>query len=603
MSESYLLLIALGPVQDFIMTARRTRDLWFGSYLLSECSKATAKALKDAGAELIFPNPNDPDTDLIPNKPDGLNVCNIILAQYECADENTALNLANKAKQAAKDNLLEMFDKSLRDIWKVPKIDSKNARVQVKDMLEVYCAVTEIKDNDYCTARDRVNVAIASRKATRDFVQPTWSKAGVPKSSLDGARESITPDNEQHLERLGLRRGERLCGVGLLKRLGIRGLEELDKKRFASTSSIAAAQIFTPENQAVMLKYFNAINELRFDEDRDQTKNLIDITGAALFESRLEEMLDTRSNTEDTKLTESERKYLDKQVAKAKVKLKELLDKVSNGKQPLPYFVLLLADGDNMGVVLDNQKTKLAHQEFSKDLAGFAITARETVESNEHQGCLIYAGGDDVLALLPLHTALKCVKQLSDDFNNAVGKYKTVQNEKTICPSLSAGMVVWHHLESLSEALEAARKAERIAKKVPDKNALCITISKRSGAELTVKDRLPDLVDHLTEFSEALVAKAIPEGAAYQLRDIARTLTHLPAAQLEESVRILERKQGNAEIIGKLVHRLTDNVTQRSSRKLSEIVDELLASRIFADAQELRGIVKNSDEQHNRGNK
>jgi CRISPR-associated protein Cmr2 len=39
---NYLISIALGPVQDFISTARRSRDLWFGSWLLSELSKAVA---------------------------------------------------------------------------------------------------------------------------------------------------------------------------------------------------------------------------------------------------------------------------------------------------------------------------------------------------------------------------------------------------------------------------------------------------------------------------------------------------------------------------------------------------------------------------------
>ncbi|HTQ79571.1 MAG TPA: type III-B CRISPR-associated protein Cas10/Cmr2, partial [Thermoanaerobaculia bacterium] len=39
-----ILLITLGPVQDFIAAARRCRDLWFGSWLLSELSKATAQA-------------------------------------------------------------------------------------------------------------------------------------------------------------------------------------------------------------------------------------------------------------------------------------------------------------------------------------------------------------------------------------------------------------------------------------------------------------------------------------------------------------------------------------------------------------------------------
>src|SRR5690606_5177224 len=51
----HLLLITLGPVQDFIAQARRTRDLWYGSHLLSELSRAAARALVEEGAHLIFP--------------------------------------------------------------------------------------------------------------------------------------------------------------------------------------------------------------------------------------------------------------------------------------------------------------------------------------------------------------------------------------------------------------------------------------------------------------------------------------------------------------------------------------------------------------------
>ena len=39
----YLFLASIGPVQSFIASARRTRDLWFGSMLLSELAKAAAK--------------------------------------------------------------------------------------------------------------------------------------------------------------------------------------------------------------------------------------------------------------------------------------------------------------------------------------------------------------------------------------------------------------------------------------------------------------------------------------------------------------------------------------------------------------------------------
>ena len=56
MTKPYLITLSVGPVQDFIAAARRTRDLWFGSYVLSEVSKAAALAFKNKGATLIFPD-------------------------------------------------------------------------------------------------------------------------------------------------------------------------------------------------------------------------------------------------------------------------------------------------------------------------------------------------------------------------------------------------------------------------------------------------------------------------------------------------------------------------------------------------------------------
>lgn len=53
---SSLLSISIGPVQDFIASARRSRDLWFGSHLLSELSKVAAKTIVNQKGEIIFPS-------------------------------------------------------------------------------------------------------------------------------------------------------------------------------------------------------------------------------------------------------------------------------------------------------------------------------------------------------------------------------------------------------------------------------------------------------------------------------------------------------------------------------------------------------------------
>ncbi|MFL5805253.1 MAG: type III-B CRISPR-associated protein Cas10/Cmr2 [Roseiflexaceae bacterium] len=58
----YLLLVSIGPVQEFIASARRSRDLWFGSWMLSELSKTVAHEIDHAKGTLIFPAPASPDT-------------------------------------------------------------------------------------------------------------------------------------------------------------------------------------------------------------------------------------------------------------------------------------------------------------------------------------------------------------------------------------------------------------------------------------------------------------------------------------------------------------------------------------------------------------
>jgi len=52
---SHVLVITIGPVQDFIAAARKTRDLKNGSELLSQTAKAIAEFVGSQGARLVFP--------------------------------------------------------------------------------------------------------------------------------------------------------------------------------------------------------------------------------------------------------------------------------------------------------------------------------------------------------------------------------------------------------------------------------------------------------------------------------------------------------------------------------------------------------------------
>src|SRR5260370_21645506 len=80
--------------------------------------------------------------------------------------------------------------------------------------------------------------------------------------------------------------------------------------------------------------------------------------------------------------------------------------------RPGTYYAILLADGDSMGKVIDHQAAAVdgdgQHRELSKVLSNFSGKVRTIVDGDKdkkgHQESLIYATGDEVHALLPLHT-------------------------------------------------------------------------------------------------------------------------------------------------------------------------------------------------------
>lgn len=144
------------------------------------------------------------------------------------------------------------------------------------------------------------------------------------------------------------------------------------------------------------------------------------------------------------------------------------------GKWVLPkeekYLAVLMMDGDKMGETLSKFQTQADHQQFSRKLKAFAGGVQAVVEA--HEGSLIYAGGDDVLAVLPATRALACARGLREAFRAQVGG------------DVSAGLAVGSTKVPLQLIIEAARQAEHRAKHDYGRSALALTVLKRSGEEL-----------------------------------------------------------------------------------------------------------------------
>lgn len=136
-----------------------------------------------------------------------------------------------------------------------------------------------------------------------------------------------------------------------------------------------------------------------------------------------------------------------------------------------PYIAVLAMDGDKMGAALKKLETKEAHTEFSETLAQFSEIEVAPVVRNVG-GHLIYAGGDDVLAMCPADAALDLAKTLADTFRNCMVKYKL---------DSSCGIAIGHYQFPLQRIVHEARKAEKRAKSDRARAAFAMTLLKRSG--------------------------------------------------------------------------------------------------------------------------
>ncbi len=612
-----LLMVSLGPVQDFIASARRGQDLWFGSFMLSQLALAVAKGVqKVAGKDsLIFPT--DPEGDAAANK---------IVAQ---------VGNPHEAAQAGKDRmealLKELANSAFHGIQEHPGFHRDVAMAHVQDLIE-YAWVAVPIGSDYGEARRDAERLLSARKNTRTWEAVPWKAAPrVPKCSICGQRESVIDeslyDEAPDLDKARLlrtkfkvkgegKRAERLCGVDLLKRLGgdLRPEESPPKWRrrppMYTSLHVAAQPILTriarmeARDQAAVAAYverlaplldldrlrlplegpgehkvslkttvFNPLVEPYQDGDpsptlaprglagRQGTKEVLD--GRLLFADRLSEVFEDYA----LDLAKSSR---ESGVKTARAALVKVFEAAGNAGAPSPYYALLLGDGDKMGNAIDGLKNLEQHQALSKLLSDIVEQYREIVEL--HGGGLVYAGGDDVMAFLPLHSALRCANELRRIFET---RLKTLFGETA--PTMSIGLGIGHFMDDLVDIRALARAAEELAKR--SRNSLAIAVSKRSGGTLEVTGRWdengPDarpLHERIDRWCRLLDRDELPDGVAFELEEEVA-----PFEVREPGVRVQSVGVEMHDVIVALTRRVIGRKRQqRGTEGLSKEVDNLL---------------------------
>ena len=572
---AYLLSLSLGPVQEFIAAALRTRDLWFGSYMLSEASKAAAKSIAENGGQLIFPAPASP-TELSPDSP--LNVANRIVAWLE-GDEAQAAKVLDDAKRAAVsrfDTFIQQAERHFNDLVRA-HLRTDHWERQRQHFLELFSCWVCI-DSEYLNARRRLDRLNAARKNTREFQQstlePTGIGSGVPKSSLDARRESVLPKDltERERRRLRLGAGEQLDLPGLVKRLAGGKKEQFTAvPRIASDSWLQRLNDEERLSLCDVMKPMVALDLATHVRGNQGCYAAFPYDADLLYPDRVELTL------RDAKDQDSKERLRD---------LKKVLRPLwKRYGEPGSYYALLLADGDRMGALLDKAQNAEQHRAISSTLSTFANGVPATVR--RFRGHCIYAGGDDILALLPLDKALSCADTLRRNFAQClVGLAHELNAE---APTLSAGLALVHRLMPLGRVRAIAKEAERLAKgdTAPDpRNALGIIIQPRSGAPLQWRsswDETP--AEQLTQWAGYFGSGLLPQALPYELRNITRRFLGADrfAELLEGELRyVLMRKHergGAAPLDQALVRSLTEHAITWG---MPGLIDFLLVTRWFA---------------------
>jgi len=317
------------------------------------------------------------------------------------------------------------------------------------------------------------------------------------------------------------------------------------------------------------------------------------------------------------------------------------------GRKPEAYYAMLLMDGDRMGQWLaaasdkvpdlasrfhgsvrgelqarDALKDYLAarrppspawHQAISTALNGFAVDLARVVVEECFMGKLIYAGGDDLLAMVAVHDlpglmlALRCAytghmplvqnsfaktwnwltgntmpEQIDLRMQHGYGLLRQGASKKLLrlmgeTATASMGAVVAHHKTPLSRVLGALRAAERQAKEQGGRDAFALTLMKRSGGTSVFVGnwRLDAGLAHgdmglLLRLRDLFARPELSRRAAYILAEVVRDM---PVDQDALAAVIMRQflRQGLAKV--------TDQATKKALQEEAEALAQTLAGR------------------------
>ena len=488
--------ISVGPVQGFVAQSRRTRDLWGSSYLLSFLSAHAMKGAQAAGGRIIRPSvERDPLFQWVAGEREGTppRIGSVPNHFVLAVNEETPL-----VARAAVESLQKAWGRVCSAVW-----ERYVARAcHVGDGTEAiwHRQVEGFWDISWTAGPSTAQGGLLARRkhwrshrlpdepGDKCTVMPDLQELSGHVGAAGGAdRENqvrFWNAVQTRLSPLDLQPNERLCAIALVKRLFPKVSRaalgwEVDTSHWPSTAYVAAVP-WVREMTAVAPQqaraYAAAIQQCEPGVLAERHPQFIG--------------LDTKDAGDFAKLDGN---YLNHEFVKnerlcplntapassARDELSGLLTTLyktkNNDDRPLgpppSYYALLLADGDRLGELVG----KLGGTKVGNALLTFTDRVQEIVK--KHDGVTIYAGGDDVLALLSVPKALECAAALSECYQSAFADSDAINNA-----TLSAAVVFAHvRLPRGAVITEAHRLLDEVAKDGNGRDSLAVGVLKPGG--------------------------------------------------------------------------------------------------------------------------
>lgn len=588
-SNPVMVRIKISPVQNFIKNARKERDLWAGSHMLSYLTFQSLKPIIERfGPDaVIYPHMRGQPmfvAEFLGENTNGLEIANIPNKALAILPEADFSRVEREIQNAFKSSLREIYEftaeKAKKELginfdWaeyfhilenyfnltieKVPlyvkfrsydeiidfleRMEIHDERIKWFEMLRALSTYspqpTELYPLLYEILESATN--LKGNKFERREQKSGW------KCRLCGENLAILGDKLGYGELMNLWENEPLCPVCLSKRY---------YREYLSHKKVKTVGFETTTD--ICLKAYGWIE--RFRNEFSEFYELLSSCGLV----KNGEPCDSDMYYEEYWLPEAEK--LRKKIHEwckltSKCELQEVRNKALEilrkayekiGKPP-KYYAILKLDGDEMGKLLSGRKgenvSEFVHERLKEELKKMLESSEEKKFKDvkrilspslhiavsqalvrfsvsvvpdvvrKNGGDLIYAGGDDVLAILPIDTAMVCAAEIAKRFSSAKLFAPWVDGHSGL--TMSGGLLIVHYKHPLRDAIERVEELEKSAKD-SGRNAFAIGYLARSGnyREAIVEWSLMDDFDALKE-----VVGKLPKR---MLHEVLRVIDSLP---------------------------------------------------------------------------